>query len=50
MHVEVGLGGRFDSTNVFVDPAVSVITPVDYDHMEILGPELSDIARERQES
>jgi dihydrofolate synthase/folylpolyglutamate synthase len=45
--VEVGLGGRFDSTNVIVDSAVSVITPVDYDHVEILGPELSDIAREK---
>src|SRR5690348_5857293 len=32
--VEVGLGGRFDATNVFEAPAVSVITPVDYDHLE----------------
>ncbi len=45
--VEVGLGGRFDSTNVFAAPAVSVITPVDLDHLELLGPELSKIAWEK---
>jgi dihydrofolate synthase/folylpolyglutamate synthase len=45
--VEVGLGGRFDATNVFPDPAVSVITPVDYDHLEMLGPELGKIAWEK---
>ena len=45
--IEVGLGGRFDSTNVFEAPAVSVITPVDYDHLEMLGPELSKIAWEK---
>jgi len=45
--VEVGLGGRFDATNVFDAPAVSVITPVDYDHLELLGPDLSKIAWEK---
>ncbi len=45
--VEVGLGGRFDASNVFDAPAVSVITPVDYDHLEMLGPELSKIAWEK---
>jgi dihydrofolate synthase/folylpolyglutamate synthase len=45
--VEVGLGGRFDATNVFDAPAVSVITPIDYDHLEMLGPELSKIAWEK---
>jgi dihydrofolate synthase/folylpolyglutamate synthase len=45
--VEVGLGGRFDATNVFERPAVSVITPVDYDHLEMLGPELAKIAWEK---
>ena len=45
--VEVGLGGRFDATNIFDTPAVSVITPVDYDHLEMLGPELSKIAWEK---
>ena len=45
--VEVGLGGRFDATNIFDAPALSVITPVDYDHLELLGPELSKIAWEK---
>jgi len=45
--IEVGLGGRFDGTNVFDHPAVSVIAPVDYDHLEMLGPELSKIAWEK---
>ena len=45
--IEVGLGGRFDATNVFDHPAVSVIAPVDYDHLEMLGPELSKIAWEK---
>ena len=45
--IEVGLGGRFDATNVFEHPAVTVITPVDYDHLEMLGPELSKIAWEK---
>ena len=44
--VEVGLGGRFDATNVFT-PAVSVITPVDRDHAEFLGTDLAGIAREK---
>jgi dihydrofolate synthase/folylpolyglutamate synthase len=45
--VEVGMGGRFDATNVFAAPAVSVITPVDYDHLEMLGPDLGRIAWEK---
>ena len=45
--IEVGLGGRFDATNVFDAPAVSVITPVDLDHLEMLGPELHKIAWEK---
>ena len=45
--IEVGLGGRYDCTNVFEAPAVSVITPVALDHLEILGPELSKIAWEK---
>jgi len=44
---EVGLGGRFDATNVFAAPAASVITPVDLDHLEWLGPELGKIAWEK---
>jgi dihydrofolate synthase/folylpolyglutamate synthase len=45
--VEVGLGGRFDATNVFPRPAVTVITPVDYDHKEHLGDTLAAIAGEK---
>ena len=45
--VEVGLGGRYDATNVFDAPAVSVITPVDYDHREYLGDTLDKIAGEK---
>ena len=44
--VEVGLGGRWDATNV-VDPDVAVVTNVSYDHVEILGPTLVDIATEK---
>lgn len=44
--VEVGLGGRLDATNV-ADPVLSVITPVSYDHMEVLGATLGSIAREK---
>ena len=44
--VEVGIGGRLDATNV-VDPLVSVITPISYDHTEILGETLTAIATEK---
>ncbi|SIS63907.1 bifunctional folylpolyglutamate synthase/dihydrofolate synthase [Alicyclobacillus vulcanalis] len=43
---ETGLGGRLDATNV-VWPHVTGITNVSYDHVEILGPTLVDIAREK---
>jgi dihydrofolate synthase / folylpolyglutamate synthase len=43
---EVGLGGRFDSTNV-IYPMLSLITNVSYDHMNILGNSLADIAKEK---
>jgi len=44
--LEVGLGGRLDSTNVCL-PAVSVITSISFDHMKQLGNTLSEIAREK---
>ena len=44
--VEVGLGGRLDSTNV-VHPLVSVITSISFDHMKQLGSTLDAIAREK---
>ncbi len=45
--LEVGLGGRFDATNVIGSPALSVITPVDYDHKAFLGTDLAKIAWEK---
>ncbi|SDQ05538.1 folylpolyglutamate synthase/dihydrofolate synthase family protein [Quadrisphaera sp. DSM 44207] len=44
--VEVGLGGRWDATNV-VDAAVAVITPVSLDHTELLGETVAEIAAEK---
>jgi dihydrofolate synthase / folylpolyglutamate synthase len=44
--VEVGLGGRWDATNV-VDGTVAVITPIGLDHAEYLGTDILGIAREK---
>lgn len=44
--VEVGLGGRLDSTNI-LQPLVSVITNIGYDHMQFLGDSLKEIAGEK---
>jgi dihydrofolate synthase / folylpolyglutamate synthase len=44
--VEVGLGGRWDATNV-VDAPVGVITPIGVDHTEYLGDQIADIASEK---
>ncbi|MEX0813748.1 MAG: folylpolyglutamate synthase/dihydrofolate synthase family protein [Chitinophagales bacterium] len=44
--IETGLGGRLDSTNV-VDPLLSIITNIGYDHMEFLGDTLALIAGEK---
>ena len=44
--IEVGLGGRLDATNV-IQPLVSVITSLSYDHTHLLGDSLSDIAAEK---
>jgi len=44
--IEVGLGGRLDSTNV-VTPLVSIITQIDYDHTHLLGRTLDKIAKEK---
>lgn len=45
--LEVGLGGRYDSTNIIDNPLASVITPVSMDHVNILGDTLSKIAWEK---
>ena len=44
--IEVGLGGRFDSTNI-ITPELSVITNIGWDHMNILGDSLEKIAFEK---
>ncbi|OQY40257.1 hypothetical protein B6228_02000 [Candidatus Atribacteria bacterium 4572_76] len=44
--LEVGLGGRLDATNV-CKPLISVITHIDYDHMDKLGNSIEEIAREK---
>ena len=44
--IECGLGGRLDSTNI-INPLLSVITNIGYDHMDILGNTLGEIAAEK---
>ena len=44
--IEVGLGGRLDATNI-INPILSVITNISYDHTEILGDTLEKIAFEK---
>ena len=45
--LEVGLGGRFDATNVIETPLVSVITPISIDHTDFLGSTIAGIAGEK---
>ncbi|MCL6654264.1 bifunctional folylpolyglutamate synthase/dihydrofolate synthase [Agrobacterium rubi] len=45
--IEVGLGGRFDATNVIASPAVSVIMPISLDHQAYLGDSVELIAAEK---
>lgn len=45
--LEVGLGGRFDSTNIIKSPLISVITTIDYDHIDVLGDTLAKIAYQK---
>ena len=44
--IETGLGGRLDSTNI-IEPALSVITNISYDHQDMLGETLPEIAGEK---
>jgi dihydrofolate synthase/folylpolyglutamate synthase len=44
--IEVGLGGRLDSTNI-INPLLSVITNIGHDHMDLLGDTLVKVAREK---
>lgn len=45
--MEVGLGGRLDSTNVIDKPALCIITSIQLDHMKILGDTIDLIAIEK---
>ncbi len=45
--VEVGLGGKYDSTNVIENPVCSIITTIDLDHTERLGDTIEKIAEEK---
>jgi dihydrofolate synthase/folylpolyglutamate synthase len=44
--LEVGMGGRFDATSV-INPVVGIITPISFDHMDVLGSTLAEIAAEK---
>ncbi len=44
--LEVGLGGKFDATNV-INPEVCIITSISFDHTEVLGSSLAEIAAEK---
>lgn len=45
--LEVGLGGRFDPTNVIKNPLLSIITGIDFDHVSMLGNTIQKIAAEK---
>ncbi|MBS0273001.1 MAG: bifunctional folylpolyglutamate synthase/dihydrofolate synthase [Proteobacteria bacterium] len=45
--LEVGLGGRYDATNVIANPLMTVITPIGLDHAEFLGTNIASIAAEK---
>lgn len=44
--IEVGMGGRLDSTNV-INPILTIITSISFDHMQVLGDTLPKIAKEK---
>jgi len=45
--LEVGIGGLLDSTNVIPHPLISIITPISFDHMNILGETMKEIAAQK---
>lgn len=45
--LEVGLGGRFDATNIIKSPLCSVIVKIDYDHTAVLGDTIEEITKEK---
>jgi dihydrofolate synthase/folylpolyglutamate synthase len=47
MVLEVGLGGKYDATNVVPKPAMTIVQPVGLDHLEFLGNDIATIAGEK---
>ena len=47
--LEAGLGGKFDATNIIKNTKVAIITNVNYDHQNLLGKTLNDIAKDKIE-
>ncbi|MBI2251776.1 MAG: bifunctional folylpolyglutamate synthase/dihydrofolate synthase [Armatimonadetes bacterium] len=45
--LEAGLGGKLDATNVIPSPLISILTKIDFDHTNLLGKSLKEIAREK---
>ena len=45
--LECGIGGFLDATNIVDDPVCSVITTIGHDHVDVIGPTLTDIASEK---
>ncbi len=45
--LEVGLGGKYDATNVIARPRMTIITPIGLDHAEFLGEQIAGIAAEK---
>jgi dihydrofolate synthase/folylpolyglutamate synthase len=45
--LETGMGGRLDATNVIPNPALTIITPISFDHTEFLGDTIEKIAYEK---
>jgi len=45
--LEVGLGGKYDATNVIAKPAMTIIQPVDMDHQDFFGNDIRNIAAEK---
>lgn len=45
--LEVGLGGRYDSTNIIKESEISIITTLDYDHIDVLGNTIEEIAYQK---
>jgi len=45
--LETGLGGRLDATNIITEPILTIITPISFDHVDMLGDTIAKIAYEK---